>query len=401
LADKIKILVVDDVQTTRASIRKLLEFHPEIVVADEAESAEAAFFKAKTVEPDIILMDVNMPGMDGISATELINSESPAANIIIMSVQGEQEYLRRAMIAGAKDYLTKPFTGDELVQAILQVHSNGQRRRKVVSLESRQTEPGKVIAVFSTKGGVGKTTVAANLAVALASNTGSQVGVIDADLQFGDMALFLNLMPRVTIADLVKDIDGLDQALLEKYLTPYSDNVKVLAAPFRPEQAEAVTAANMSAIIKTMRMMYRYVIIDTTPSFSETMLAALDAADIIMVVAAMDLPTLKNVKLCLEIMDSLQYSPDKVKPVLNRAGSEGGMDVREAEESLRRPFVATIPSDGKVVVTAVNRGIPFVVSHPDTLVSQNIFNLARTIAADDWQGTRKEGAFGKLRRLFG
>lgn len=402
MAAKIKVLVVDDIQATRDNIRKLLEFHPEITLAGEASSAEEAISKAKSVQPDIILMDINMPGMDGINATGVISAEVPGASIIIMSVQGEQEYLRKAMLAGAKDYLTKPFSGDELLNAIKQVYANEQRRRKVVAFEPRSAEPGKIITIFSTKGGVGKTTIASNLAVALNQKTGARVGLVDADLQFGDIALFLNLLPRVTIAELVRDIESLDDKLLDSYLTPYADGVRVLAAPLRPEQAEVVTGPHMTAILKAMRAAYKYVVVDTTPAFNEAMLAALDISDMVLVVAAMDLPTIKNVKLCLEIMDSLDYPQDKVHLVLNRAQSDGGMDIREAEDSLRRTFTATLPSDGKTVVSSVNRGIPFVTTHPNAPVSQGVFNLAGSIAGGDWQKPPEaKGMVGKLKRMFG
>lgn len=402
MAAKIRVLVADDIQATRDNIRKLIEFHPEIVIVGEAGTAEEAIEKTKQLQPNIVLMDVNMPGMDGISATKIISAEVPGVSIVIMSVQAEQEYLRRAMVAGAKDYLTKPFTGDELLQALKQVYVTEQSRKKVIPFEPKTSELGKITTVFSTKGGVGKTTIATNLAVALATKSGDKVGIIDADLQFGDVALFMNLMPRATSADLVREIDNLDEKLLDSYLTPYSDNVRVLAAPFRPEQGEMVTGQHLTAILKTMRTMHKYVIVDTTPVFSEAMLAILDISDLVLVVSALDLPTIKNVKLCLEIMESLNYPQEKVRLLLNRANSEGGMDISEAEESLRCIFTATIPSDGKTVVSSVNRGIPFVVTSPDAPVSQNIFNLAKIVAAGDWQEQDKPASVvHKLRRLFG
>ena len=403
MAAKIRILIADDIEVTRQSIRKLLEFHSEITVVGEADNAEKAISQTGQLQPDILLMDINMPGMDGISATNILSAEAPGASIIIMSVQGEQEYLRRAMTAGAKDYLIKPFTGDELINAIRQVHANEQKRKKVVAFEAKPAEPGKIISVFSTKGGVGKTTIVSNLAVALAAKTGSRVGVVDADLQFGDVALFLNVLPRATIADLVQDIDNLDEKLLDSYLTDYNENVRVLPAPLRPEQAETITAAHLTAILKTMRTICKYVIVDTTPAFNEIVLAALDISDLVFVVSGMDLPTIKNVKLGMEIMSTLGYSEDKVKLLLNRANSEGGLDIHEAEESLHSKFAVTLPNDYKTVVSAVNRGIPFVVSHPEAVVSQNLVYLARTIASGDWQGQEeaKQNVVGKLRRLFG
>lgn len=404
MAEKIKVLVVDDVADTRDNIVKLMAFHNDVDIVGQAANAEEAIRLAKQLEPDLILMDINMPGMDGIAATEILITEVPGASIIIMSVQGEQEYLKRAMVAGAKNYLTKPFSGDELVQALRQVYLNELRRKKVLKFEPRPSELGKVITVFSTKGGIGKTTIATNLAVTLAAKTGGKVGIIDADLQFGDVSLFLNLIPQATIADLVHDIDSLDDKLLQSYLASYNNNLKVLPAPFRPEQAETISGNHLATIIKTMRQSFKYIIVDTAPSFNETMLAALDAADQVLVISAMDLPTIKNVKLCLEIMENLGYTEEKVKLVLNRANSEGGMDVPEVEESLGRSFAATLPSDGKIVVSSVNRGVPFVVSNPEAIVSQGIVNLARMISGqmlhEDSQRS-SGGVVHRLKRLFG
>lgn len=264
---------------------------------------------------------------------------------------------------------------------------------------------GKVVTVFSTKGGIGKTTIATNLAVALAEKTGTQVGIVDADLQFGDVALFLNLVPRATIADLVRDIDNLDAHVLEGYLAQFRNSVKLLPAPVRPEQAETVTAGHLSTILKTMRSSFNYTIIDTAPTFSDSMLAVLDASDIILVVAALDLPTIKNVKLCLEIMESLNYGQDKVKVVLNRADTDADINLGDVEASLRYKFSAAIPSDGKIVVASVNKGVPFVVSHPAAPVAHSLFELARLVADSDWQPQEQKqlvtGVVGRFKRLFG
>ena len=401
---KIKVLIVDDIVTTRENICKLLEFHPEIMPVGQAAGALEAIEAAKELQPDIVLMDINMPGMDGIAAAEILAAQVPKASVIMMSVQGEQEYLRRAMVAGAKNYLTKPFTGEELVQAVQQVYETEQKRKKVVSLEPSQPQEGNVITVFSTKGGIGKTTITTNLAVAIAEQLGATVGIVDGDLQFGDVALFLNIMPHATMVDLVKDMDNLDEQALEGYLTTYSRRVKVLAAPFRPEQAETIQACQLSAILKIMRRMFDYVIVDTAPSFNEHMLSLLDAADQVLVVSAMDLPTVKNVKLCLEIMDSLHYSQDKVKVILNRADSDGGMEAKEIEETLRCRFAALLPSDGKTVMKAVNKGVPFVIGSPQAQVSKEIFQLAHLLtgsAVSSPEGEKDKGMVYKLKRLFG
>jgi pilus assembly protein CpaE len=358
-----------------------MEFQPEFEAVGQAGTGEEAIVQAKKLRPDIILMDINMPGMDGISATERISVEVPESAIIIMSVQGEQEYIRKAMVAGAKNYLIKPFTGDELVNAVKQAYTREQKLRSVMAprVESVSRQPGKIISVFSSKGGVGKTTIATNLAVAFADRFKLKVGVLDAHLQFGDVALFLNLVPRVTIADVRTDSDHLDERTLMSYMTTFNERMHVMAAPLRPEQADAVTTGQITAVLKQMRSVFDVIVVDTAPTFSDTTLAVLDISDIILVVAALDLPTVKNIKLGLEIMQSLGYSDEKVRLLLNRSNSEGGIDPREVEGSFKQTFLADIPSEGKTVVSAVNKGIPFVIGQPEAPVSQKIVALAQKL----------------------
>lgn len=402
MSEDIRVMIVDDIDETRSNIKQLLAFYSEVTVVGDVGNAKQAIEMAKDLQPDVILMDVNMPDMDGIKATEIISQEVPFASIIIISVQSEQEYLRRAMIAGAKNYLTKPFASDELLQAVKQAYYNEQKRKKhVVEIDTNEQKSGKVIALFSTKGGVGKTTIATNLAVALALKTGTKVALVDADLQFGDISLFLNILPNRTIFDLLKDIDHLDAETVDSHMVDFQNLVKVLAAPFRPEQSEMITGAHLTKIIKTLQDSFDYIVIDTAPTFQETMLAVLDAADHVLVVAVTDLPTIKNVKICLEVIESLEYNPEKIKLILNRAQSDSGLDLKEVEESLRNCFSAALPSDGKTVVAAVNRGIPFVISNPQTAVSQGVFAIARSLASNDWEEVEPQSTItSKLKRLF-
>lgn len=401
MAGLIKVLIADDVAETRLNISKLISFCPQAEVIGEASDAQEAITAARQLQPDIILMDINMPGMDGITATEILSTELPDCGIIIISVQNESEYLKRAMIAGAKNYLTKPFTGDELINAITKTYESTYRARKN-SMTGSKPCSGKIVTVFSTKGGIGKTTIATNLAVAIAEKTNGQVCILDADLQFGDVSLFLNIIPQATVADLVKDMDHLDDNLRGGYLTDYSKRLKVLPAPLRPEQADNITAMHLTEILNAMRTMFQYIIVDTCPSFSDAMLAVLDASDEILVVSALDLPTIKNVKLCLEIMDSLEYCTEKIKLVLNRANTETGVDVNEAEKSLGKKFTLLLPSDGKIVVSSVNKGIPFVLSNPETEVARGIFELAGKVSGEkiELEQPVKNEMMSKFKRLF-
>nr|WP_092070517.1 response regulator [Dendrosporobacter quercicolus]NSL48280.1 response regulator [Dendrosporobacter quercicolus DSM 1736]SDM11640.1 pilus assembly protein CpaE [Dendrosporobacter quercicolus] len=372
MAKKIRVLIADDITATRDNIYKLMEFQPAMVAAGQAATAEEAITLAQQIEPDVILMDVNMPGMDGITAAGLIKQKLPAVGIVLMSVQGEDEYINKALLAGAAGYLTKPFTSDELLAAVESVCFN----------KSSEAQLGRVITVFSSKGGMGKTMLATNLAVALARTTGQKVAIVDGNLQFGDVALFLDLLPRKTIADLVLKIADPGLIRLDEYLCECDHSVAVLPAPFRFEQAELITGDHFSAILQLMRQQFTYVIVDTASALNNITRAALKDAEQLLIVSSMDLPAIKNLKLCLEILDNFHYPHDKIKLILNRANSEGGMVPGEVEESLQCAFTAMLPSEGRTVVSSVNKGIPFVISNPETPIAQGIFKLAAHIVND-------------------
>jgi pilus assembly protein CpaE len=400
VADQIKLLIVDDTAETRTNLRKLLLFDDQIVVVGEAGNGAEAVERAQEWQPDVILMDLNMPVMDGIAATERISVDSPQAGIIILSVQGEQEYLRKAMAAGARDYLIKPPAIDDLTQTIHQVYEL-QRKRKKSAETSEETlaRPGQIIPLFSTKGGVGKSTIAVNLGVALAQS-GHKTVIVDLNLQFGDVAILLDLTPRRTLADLVSETDLLDGATLDGYLMLHASGARVLPAPLRPEYAEMVTTNQVERVLKLLREQYEYVIVDTRPVFDDIILTALDRADSILTIATLDVLAIKSLKLGLEVMASLHYESAKVKLVLNQATLEAGVSAHDLEVSLQYPISFRLPSDPKTALAAVNKGIPIVSGEPKTLLAESLSTLAREIAGGGGASQTKP-ASKSWRSLFG
>jgi pilus assembly protein CpaE len=382
MLDKIKVLIADDATKSREIIAELLGNHSEIEISGQAATGLEAIQMAAKFRPAIILMSINISNTDAISATENILLQVPEASVIIMGGQGEQERLHRALMAGAKIYLIQPFSGEELVNTIRKVHEQNQRLKSLLRQTASTAQSGKVISVFSSKGGAGKTTIAVNLAVTLAQRKNASIGILDANLQFGDVALYLDLAPRATISDAIVEADSLDENNLDTYMTPYNDRLSLMAAPTRPEQAGDITGGQVCAVLAQMKKKYEYVVVDTSSDFNDITLAVLDNSDVIVVLAGVDLPTIKNMKLCLEIMQSLDYGADKVRVVLNRANSTGGLSVREIEHSLNLKFCATVPSDGKTVMTSINKGVPFVLSHSQTPVAQNVFLLAQQLAPE-------------------
>ncbi|MHB8171478.1 MAG: response regulator [Thermincolia bacterium] len=402
---KIKVLIVDDVAETSDNVKRLLYFEEDMEVVGEAGNGEEAVSQAEKLRPDIVLMDINMPVMDGITATELISLKLPRAGIIIMSVQGEQEYLKKAMMAGAREYMVKPFSSDELADTIRKVYDFEARRvNKLVPGEAKVVvrQEHQVITVFSTKGGVGKSTIATNLAVSLVKETGRKVVLVDLDLQFGDVAVMLNVIPKRTLTELAQEIGQLDGELLDSYLAPHPSGVKILPAPTRPEYAELVTASHVEKILGVLKQNYDYVIVDTPPLFNDANLAALDISDQILLILALDLPTIKNIKLSLEVLESLHYR-GKVRIVLNRSSNDFGIKYEDVERSLGFLVAAHVPSDGRVVVASVNKGVPFVISHPGSPVTLSLKELTKMVITeggtqDQLKNREKKGL---LKRIFG
>jgi pilus assembly protein CpaE len=427
MAEKIRILVVDDIAETRENLAKLIGFESDMTIVSSADGGQQAVEFAKRDRPDVILMDINMPDMDGITATEIIANTVPESPIIMMSVQGEQDYLRRSMLAGAREFLVKPFSADELVNAIRHVHEIEKVKRSRYQQAAPapaftgtggggggqnltavlQPQRGKIITFFSPKGGVGRTTIATNLAVALHQSTGQPVCLVDGSLPFGDIAVILNMSPKAkTIADLVGAFDQVDAEVLESVLVAHSTGIKVLLAPPTPEAAELITGANIKKVLETLRESYAYVVVDTWPSFQEQVLTMLDVADVILTLMTLEITSLKNVRVFMEIAEKLGYDDQKVQLVANRNDSSGGIKASDVEASLARKIPHTIVSDGRALVLAVNRGVPFVISHRDSQVAKDIFTLAEKLTgASEGAGapsaTPQKAAPKQGLRLFG
>lgn len=397
--EKIKLVIVDDSMETRNNIKMLLSFEKRIEVIGEAENGEEAIFVVKEARPDIVLMDINMPVVDGIRATEELSLSLPETTVIIMSVQGEMEYVRKAMTAGARDFLSKPFNGDELVRTIMKTYDLESKRREKAAVPKRHEEIiSKVITVFSTKGGVGKTTIASNLAVCIARTTKKKVALIDLDLQFGDIAIMLNVSVKNTISDLIKEINQLDSGLMEEYLVTHFSGVKVLPAPIKPEYAEYITGNHVEKIISALRESYHYIIIDTSANFHETVLTSLDMSDRILLVSTLDLPTIKNVKAGLDVMETLHYSQEKINIVLNKASEQYGIRYKDFENTLRHTISSYIPEDSQTVITSANKGFPFVMTRTETKVAKAIVDICSKMT-NELNGAKDNKP--SIRKLFG
>ncbi len=393
MPDPIRVLIVDDIAETREHLAKLLGFENDIVVAGSVGSGEEALVLATELPVDVLLLDINMPGMDGIATAEQLAVRAPDASIIMMSVQGEPDYLRRAMLAGAREFLVKPFSSDELSASIRQVHQRERRKfghavntpvaTNGTKAEPQRRSPGQVVTFFAPKGGVGRTTLAVNFAVAARTELNKRVALLDGGLQFGDVGVLLNLNPKnPSIADVVRDMTGGDLEMLDSMLVEHSSGVRVLMAPPSPEMAEMITPDHLGRIVTALRQSYDLVVIDSTALLQDATLAFFDQSDVILAVLTLEITNIKNIRLFLALADQLGYADDKVQLVLNRADSGYGIRLQDVESSIGRKITHSVVSDARTVIFALNRGVPFVVSAGQARVSEDVVQMARNVLGD-------------------
>jgi len=396
MAERIRVLIADDDAEACRQLAELLADEADIAVVGTAASGSEALELAEKLQPDVVLLDTDMPGLDGIAATERISARSPEIAVIMLSSQGEAHDWRRAMLAGARDFLLQPITREELAGSIRQVHTIHQRELErltqaashlqsgngQVPPETREGGPGKIVALFSPKGGVGRTTLAVNVAAAAVKN-GHDVCLFDASFQFGDVGIMLDLNPKgVSIADLLPEGADDDPDAIETVMTNHSSGLHVVLAPPSPEVAELVQAESVRRMLEVLRRNHRLVVVDTGSWLNDVTLAILDVADVILGVMTLEITNIKNMRLFLHLADSLSYL-DKLQLVLNRSDATLGIRVADAEQSLGRRIDHAVVSDGRTVVYALNRGVPFSVSNPEARVSRDVKRLAEHLLMDE------------------
>jgi len=295
--------------------------------------------------------------------------------------------LRAAMRAGLKDVVEAPLT-EQKISELSGEFARELKPRTVGSTLPAQAaiaREGSIVTVISAKGGSGKTVVATNLAMLLAQNHDpNRVCIVDADLQFGDVCLVLQLEPRLTVVNAAHEMHRLDKVLLESLLTRHPSGLRVLAAPLEPAFADEISTGALMEILGLLRQMFDYVVVDTASLLDELLLSLLERSDQVLMVVDMDLPSVKNAKLALETLRLLKFPTDKVQLVLNRSNAKARLDEKEIERSLKIKISAAIPSDG-MVPASINEGKPVVVSAPKSRVAagyRSVYDLVATAATE-------------------
>ncbi len=344
--------------------------------------------------PVVSVLGPSCSGPDTLAMIERVNQQYPYMASVMVVHELTTTLLQQALRAGVRDVLALGGEAGALAHAVQRVATTLQAVAVTVPAapagtgeEEYEAVNGKVYSVFSTKGGSGKSVLATSLATTLAQRSELPVALVDADLQFGDVAVMLKLAPNHTIVDAVSALDRLDPAMLDNFLVTHEPSgLKVLPAPLEPAFADQVSASDMRAVVDMLRTFCGHVIVDTPAYFNDVVLGLVEASDDVLLVAGMDIPNIKNVKIGLQTLRLLDTPMEKLHLVLNRANSKVKLEVSEVEKTLGMKAAALIPSD-IAVPQSVNKGEPVVLFAPKSSVAKSIEEMADMVLPR--QGKRK------------
>lgn len=391
----IRVLILDALPESRQLTTTMIEFDPEMVVVGHVAALDDLFQVLDASQPDIVLVADPTPGEEMPKVVWQITSRVRHVGVIVISAHTSPEAMRRCMVAGARGFVSRPLDTHELRATIRDVYA---RLYEEELARARQLTPpttpliqaspsvlGHIVAVFGAKGGVGKTTVAVNLAVGLRQSVSRNVALFDADLSLGDAGLCLDLAPVHTILDLVEAIDRepegqMDAEFIKGVMARYEPlGLRVLLGPPRPEHAELVSAAHLDRVLREFRRLFDYTVVDCPVGYDERVLTILDHADQILFLVTPEVGSLKNARNFLDLSEALGYPREAVQIVLNRANSQVSITPDDVQRWLAYPVSHKLVSGGAAVAEAANRGRPLIHQNPQHAVSRNIIELVEAV----------------------
>jgi pilus assembly protein CpaE len=380
-----KVLIVDDDRLTLTIVADTLRGAG--LAVETAQNGQEGLRRVSEFRPDLIVLDVVMPDLDGYEVARRLRKDPVSAliPIIMLTTKGGITDKVTAFQAGADDYLTKPFDPVELE---VRVKAHLARTRAALGVQ-RAKPRGKVITLFSLRGGAGVTSLAVNLAAALAQLWQVEVPLVDLALESGHAALMLDLRPKYSLADLARKApEDIEFGLLAGYLANHESGVRVLAAPKSAEDAGLVTPSLVDKVLSLLRDQFEYLVIDTPSAFTEVALATLDASDLIILVVTPEIAGVKVTVNTLDIFASLSYPRERLLAVVNHNLPKGGLATENIEASLRIPLMDGVPYDSGAFVQGINKGVPFVLSGTSSDVARVVARLAYQVSKPEMQQSK-------------
>lgn len=374
----INIMIVSRQEAAVSALRHFISEDPDLEVSADARGGESALEKVETIAPDelIIWADENDP--DAINLAERIILRKPRTFVILLVPELSIDIYTAAANAGCHNVFPYPEEGKELIDLIHRVYNTESGRLSALTTNQRVTWSSRVLTVFGAKGGLGKTTIAVNLAMKLAALK-KKVAIVDLDLQFGDVHIFMDVDPKDTISDLMQDMANPTIDTVRSYMTVHPSGVHLLCAPKSPEYADLVSAEKLQTVLGLLRSYYDFVIIDTAANFTDPIITALEASTTILFLTGLDVSILKNSKVAMSILDSLGQKK-KVRAIINRAVEINSITIADVQRIVDAPILSRVPSDYMMAVAALNRGQPFVQSAPRSKLSLAVADMAEKLA---------------------
>jgi pilus assembly protein CpaE len=377
VAEPLKILIVDPQPDAVAALRRALNSFGTLEVVGDAGYGPVASTWAHTLEPAIVIVSVEEPLTRSLSTIQALTRGNPSWTVVGLTNQFDRDVFRRTVLAGARDVLLRNSSASDLHDSLIQAHNADTLR--VASAGHDPTAPtGSIIAVFGVKGGVGKTTIATNLAVALAQESSASVALVDLDVPFGDVALMLDMHPEQDILDALADgvVDDLER--LQKLLVRTPQGVHVLSSPLAPDDAGALDSRKVGQLLKRLAALHQFVLVDTPVGLTELTAATLDVSELAMLVTTPEIAALRRTHACLRLLQGLEFSTSKLQLVLNRVDSKTRVSSAEAVEALGHPVAWRVANDYAAMQSSAT-GNPVVLSQPKSRLSRDIRAIARQL----------------------
>jgi len=384
----IRLLIVDPDVNYRTDLKKQLQ-RAGIVVVGEADYGADALTLINAEKPDAVAVAWQEPSARPEQTLESITLSLPSAPLIVYSDIADLSAARRAVQAGAHDYLTKPVSSKDFLDSLTKAFAQIERRRFSELGDKAPVSEGVVISLFGAKGGIGKTTLATNLAVALTKFRHESVALLDIDTRFGDVALVLDLQPEKNIGDAVRHIDEIDRFNVRQYLTQHHSGIYVLPAPTRPSEWRQVQPGHVERLIKLLAETHDFVVLDTPGFFTELVGVALDLSDLVLLVTTLDVSSIKDCAMAVDMLSGADFPMERVKLVINHQSTVHRVDPKQVSEVTGCGVFWTVPFD-KAIAKGGQLGSPLVMSKPNSKGARSMIDLALSISG----GKRERKLFG-------
>lgn len=378
MAETLKVLIVDPHPDAVAGLRRALNSFGNVEVVGDAGFGPVASTWAHTLDPSIVIVSIEEPLSRSISTVQALTRGNPPWTVVGMAAGFDRDIFRRTVLAGARDVLLRNASSSELHDALVQARTADAAR--VAGSSHDPTAPtGSIISVFGVKGGVGKTTIATNLAVALARESSASVALVDLDVPFGDVAMLLDLHPEQDIMDALDDavIDDLERLQNLMVRTPHG--VHVLSSPLAPDDPGAIDSRRVGRLLSRLAALHQFVIVDTPVGLTELTAASLDASELALLVTTPELSALRRTHACLRLLQGLEFPTSKLQLVLNRVDSKTRVSTREAAEALGQPITWRLSNDYAAMQSAAI-GTPVIQAQPKSRLTRDLVLIARQLA---------------------